>query len=107
MNDAIRVLGIHPVSANEPVHLVEIEWSSSRDLDFGEITQEVEGEDEDYWQVPWDECLLASTPNGGRAAFFFHYLDCSQPLRTPFGRITLPPATPIPDHLADMRYEEP
>jgi hypothetical protein len=42
-----------------------------------------------------------------RAAFFFHYLDLSQPLLTPFGPVTVPPESPVPPHLAAIKYEQP
>lgn len=40
-----------------------------------------------------------------RLAFFTHYLDPEQPMETPFGRVNLPPVTPVPDRLRVLRYE--
>jgi len=58
----ITVLGVHPVEADEPCHLVELLVEGSDDeLDFGEVTQEVKGQPQENWQVPWDERVLEKT----------------------------------------------
>ncbi|MBN1517884.1 hypothetical protein JXA32_15070 [Candidatus Sumerlaeota bacterium] len=102
----INILGVHSVEAPEPCCLIEVELNPPYlDYDWGGITQEDPGQSKDNWQVPWDERPLDAM--GGRWAFFFHYLDCSRPLLTPDGPMTLPISSPVPEHLAEIEYEEP
>jgi hypothetical protein len=75
------------------------------DYDWGAITQEVPGQPEDNWQVPYDEQPLDKPENSW--VFFFHYLDLSRPLITPDGPLELPPVSSVPDHLREIKYEEP
>ncbi len=114
----IAVEGVHPVDASEPVHLVVAAVSGATgEIDICEFTQEIAGQPRSEWQVPCDERFLLadgsqteSCPDGPqpyRLVFFFHYLDLSQPLLTPAGAITLPPATPTPEHLRDFNYAPP
>ena len=119
----VEILGVHPVRAPEPCHLVELQV---RELDapfeIGSITQAAPGQPRENWQVPWDEHFL--NPDGSaphdpeapralpslpafRVAFFFHYLDLERPLLSPCGPLTLPPPTPRPHRLAFLRYESP
>lgn len=42
-----------------------------------------------------------------RMAFFFHYLDITRPLRTPFGEIPLPKESKLPKRLKIIKYESP
>jgi len=50
------VIGIHPVYIPVPCHLVEVEFSVHPvDIDWCEITQEIDGQSRENWQVPWDE----------------------------------------------------
>lgn len=103
-----RIVGIHPIAADEPVHLVELEIVGSADeFDFGDVTQEVPDQPRSNWQVPYDERKIASEPGCVRSAFFFHYLDTSKPLLSPAGPLELPPETPVPEHLQDAKYEQP
>jgi len=108
MTARIVVLGVHPVEADEPCHLIEImvEGVENR-FDLGEITQEDPIQTRKNWQVPYDERLLEESAGQARYAFFFHYLDLGRPLMTPFGRIPLPGPTQIPPHLLGIRYEAP
>jgi hypothetical protein len=102
----MRVVGIHPVVAREPVHLIEIEVTSGElPVEWEAITQPIKGRDESYWQVPYDERELPGPD--GRWCFFFHYLDQSQPLSSSSGKLALPPETPVPDRLRFIGYEEP
>ena len=102
----MRVVGIHPIVAREPVHLVEVEVASGElPVEWAAITQPVEGCDQSYWQVPYDERELDGSK--GRWCFFFHYLDLSQPFLSPSGNIPLPPETPLPERLRFINYEEP
>ena len=102
MRKPARVIGIHPITADEPVHLVELEVDAD-DFDFGEVTQETPGQPHSNWQVAYDERELGAN----RFAFFFHYLDLSRPLLTPIGPLPLPPESPVPEHLQDIEYEQP
>ena len=102
----MRVVGIHPISAREPVHLIEVAVASGDlPIDWGAITQPLEGRDQSYWQVPYDERLLEGPE--GHWCFFFHYLDNSRPLSSATGDLPLPPETPVPDRLRFIAYEEP
>jgi hypothetical protein len=105
MNGA-KVLGVHPVAADEPVFLIEIEFLGSDPFDFGQVTQSVADQPESNWQVAYDERELEAT-GARRFAFFFHNLNIDSPLETPFGPITLPAPSPVPPHLSTITYEEP
>lgn len=118
----IEILGVHPVEAEEPCHLIELVAHDS-DLEtlVAEITQEVPGEPRDNWQAAYDEHYLdrsghevltphyaAQVPPGrdARVAFYFHYLDLDRPLLTPAGPLSIPRPTVRPERLAFMVYEE-
>jgi len=126
MAATIRVIGVHPIAGPEPVHLVELLVSDcDTPIDIGAITQEVAGEPQANWQVPYDEKLLdpagssiIADPFMGkvpptiwqgdvRIAFFFHYLDPLLALRTPLGPVSLPRPTPAPSRLSIIVYEPP
>ena len=52
----MRVVGVHPIVADEPVHLVELAIEGSAEgFDFGDITQEVPGQPLSNWQAVYDE----------------------------------------------------
>jgi hypothetical protein len=102
----IRVLGVHPIAAREPVHLIEIEVQGADDFDFGQVTEGMPDQPKENWQVAYDEREIASE-GAKRFAFFFHHLDFGAQLETPFGPVSLPAATPIPSHLNTITYEEP
>ena len=103
MADQLRVIGVHPVPADEPVHLLEVELRGAGKFDFGKVTQRDPKLPRKNWQVAYDEQELGS----GRFAFFFHYLNLDLPLETQFGPVPLPPETPMPDHLKGIEYEQP
>ena len=122
----VEVVGVYPVGAPEPCHLVEvIVRRSERSFDIGAFTQPAPGQPPSGWQVGYAEKLLdgaGETVLGDpwvgeveddawtgdvRLAFFFHYLDPSAPLRTPFGDVALPAPTERPDRLNALHYEEP
>ncbi len=108
MAEPIRIIGVHPIPANEPCHLLEIELRVPSDqFDFGLVTQEMPDQPEANWQVAWDEQQVGDEAATSRWAFFFHYLDFGRPLLTPLGPITLPEPTPVPDHLKAIEYYEP
>ena len=99
------VRGVHEVDAPEPCHLIEAELADGTNFDWGAFTQEVAGEPQSNWQVPWDERPLDDDKH--HWAFFFHYLDLSKPLLTPSGPVTLPAPSGLPEHLASIEYESP
>lgn len=102
----VRVLGVHPIAAQEPVHLVEIEVIGvASEVDWGSFTQPMPGSSRDDWQAPYDERPVPAHP--GRWCFFFHYLDRNQPLQSFAGNLALPPESPIPSHLRFIKYEGP
>ena len=77
------------------------------DFDFGEVTQEVDGQPKMNWQVSYDERVIEESEGNARYAFFFHYLDLKKPLLTSSGSITLPEPTKAPAHLKSFVYESP
>jgi hypothetical protein len=110
----VEIVGVYLVpEAPEPCHLVELIVTEAHEFNMGEFTQETPGQPRANWQVPWDERFL--TPEGteeaaqetGRVAFFFHYLNPSVPLLTPFGPVVLPNPQERPTRLDWLRYEEP
>ena len=101
-----RVLGVHPVAAPQPVHLVEIDLGEgASNFDWSSVTQPLEGRDSSYWQVPYDERAVPGKE--GRWCFFFHYLNLQSPLHSNFGPLPLPSESPLPPHLRFIQYEEP
>jgi len=103
-----KIIGVHPIPADEPVHLIEfLVEGDGKDFDIGEVTQEDKAQPKSNWQVPYDERLLDETDGTARWAFFFHYLDFSKPLLTPFGSVPLPKPTQAPAHLQGIEYESP
>lgn len=108
MANVVKVVGVHPVTAEEPVHLIEIELTGNLDeFDFAEVTQEVKGKPRENWQAAYDERELSKGGGAVRFAFFFHYLDFEKPLLTPFGEVKLPAVSKAPTHLKSIEYEQP
>jgi len=126
MRTSVEIIGVYPVKASEPVHLVEMLIRNSKcAIDVGKITQKLPGQPSSNWQVPYDEKILNATGTKAvadpflertkpglwigdiRLAFFFHYLDLSKPLETPFGDVTLPAESKKPRRLSGMKYETP
>lgn len=108
MVNPIRIVGIHPISASEPCHLVEVELDAPSDeFDFGMVTQAIPGQPKDDWQVAYDEQQIDKNNIGSRWVFFFHSLNFQYPLATPLGPISLPQPTPLPSHLSEIEYEAP
>lgn len=119
----VEIIGVYPIEAPEPCHLVEV---LIRELD-GEIkmeqfSQDVLGQPSSNWQVPYDERILneSGTDQVGdrfpskiaakddlRLVFFFHYLDFSKPLLSPGGSIRLPGPSNRPERLGFVEYEVP
>ena len=126
MSESLQILGVHPMEADEPCHLVEIMVIGSLGFDPGEFVQELDDEDDDAWPSAWGECVLDVAGESVQAdaedlatdraelllgevrmAFFIHNLDLTAPLLTPFGEVALPPATPLPPRLQAVPYEAP
>jgi hypothetical protein len=103
-NMSFLIKGVHEVDAPEPCWLIEVEVDDPH-LDWGQVTQETPGQTRDDWQVAWDERPLDDSNR--RWVFFFHYLAFDRPLLTPLGAVAVPPATPRPEHLRNIQYEEP
>jgi len=121
-----RVVGVYPVKADEPCHLVELVIEGSdTPVCVGDITQEIPGLDRAGWQVPWAERLLDRAgetvlakereleerpgllQGSVRLVFFLHYLDLARPLITPFGALPLPLPSRRPSRLKMVRYQPP
>lgn len=101
-----RIIGIHPVVAAEPCHLIEVEINDQgKQFNWATVTQEDSEQPRSNWQVAYDETPLDN--EGTRWAFFFHYLDISRPLLTSAGSLDLPTPTPLPRRLEYMKYVEP
>lgn len=108
MTTQAKILGVHPVEADEPVHLIElVVEGDAKDFDIGEVTQQVAGQPKANWQAPYDDRLLEESEGKTRYAFFFHYLDANKPLLTPSGSLSLPKPTKISAHLQNIVYESP
>ena len=122
----VEIVGVHPVPAADPCHLVElIVRGSDGPFDLSLFTQPVEGRPPSDWQAPYAEKILdpdgeavivdlwEGTGDEGhwtgevRLAFFFHYLDPHRPFQTPFGEAKLPAPTNRPQRLRALDYEEP
>jgi hypothetical protein len=103
-----KLIGVHPVPADEPVHLIELLIEGDvGDFEIGEVTQEIAGQPRSEWQAPYDERVLEESRGKVRYAFFFHYLDFKKPLLTPAGSLPLRQPTNVPAHLQDIEYESP
>lgn len=122
----VNIVGVYAVPGEPGVHLVELLVSGSDGIfDVSLFTQELSDQPESNWQVAYDEHLLDGS--GGsiiddafsdrsntslwtgsvRLVFFFHDMDFSKPLKTPFGEIEVPGETPIPERLSAIKYEPP
>lgn len=122
-----KVIGVYPVrEADTPCHLVEIAISGGTGIfDVSEITQEVNGQPRENWQVPYAERIVSADgqrilteefeinehsdlwKGDFRLAFFFHYLDPKRELTTPFGLLRLPSPTVMLARLSGIAYEAP
>lgn len=123
MDARIEVIGVYPVrGAKQLVSLVEL-WI--RDyfgiVDFGNFGQNVPEIGVSHNQVAYDEHLLNDEGTSGaalsldpcsvqgeaRVTFFLHFVDCSRPMKTPFGLVPLPQPADLPARLAFIRYSPP
>ena len=122
----IEIIGIYPVEAPEPVHLIELWVRGAQGVfNVGDFTQELPTQPWENWQTAYDEQILDAAGSriltasfeaeqkpelwhgDIRMLFFFHYLESQRPLRTPFGEVQLPPASALPARLSMIRYEPP
>ncbi len=98
------IVGVHAISADEPVHLIELVYDGpASEFDFGQVTQEIPDEPKKNWQAAYDERVLEDSIKKSRFAFFFHYLDLGLALETPCGSLVLPQPTGLPSHLPRNR----
>ena len=101
-----RVVGVHPVDSDQPVHLIEIDLTGCESrFSWEAATQSVPNLDEARWQAAYDEQPVPDRP--GHWCFFFHLLNLEAPLSSSLGELLLPPASPTPVHLRTVRYEIP
>jgi len=126
MDTTVEIIGVYPVVAEEPIHIIEILVKNSKGIfDLSEFTQDIHAQSKESWQVPWDEKLLDIDGRKVvaddlllskkhqlwigdiRIIFFFHYLDFSKPLMTPFGFVNIPEEKPRPERLSQINYESP
>ena len=104
MTKMARIVGIHRVPSDVPVHLVELEVDGNpAEFDLSEITQEAPGLRRSDWQAIYEEQKTGEN----RIAFFFHFLDTGKPLLSSAGPLALPPESPIPGHLQGINYKPP
>jgi hypothetical protein len=122
----VEVLGVYPVDAPEPCHLIEVQIRGAQNsIDLGQFTQDIPGKLPSNRQVPWMEQILS--PEGDRViadssavwrnpdllrgdiriVFFFHYLNRDWPLSTPFGEFRIPADSKLPERLSTLKYETP
>jgi hypothetical protein len=126
MNTSVEIIGTYVVQPEPPTHLVEVLIRNSTGVfDVGTFTQEVADLPRSHWQVAYDEHILDASGEAiiadgffsrgqsalwtgdVRLAFFFHHLDFSKPLKTPFGDVALPGETTRPPRLSGLKYEPP
>jgi hypothetical protein len=59
----MRAVGVHPVDASEPVHLIEVYIAPDQSvLDWASVTQPGDDPDRSYWQAAWDEQQVPGSP---------------------------------------------
>lgn len=90
----------------EGLYLIELHvYSQGIEFDWSKVTQPEYDKPPETWQAAYDERYLEGEPD--RWAFFFHFLELSEPLQTSHGDLPIPDPTPIPPHLESIRYEIP
>jgi hypothetical protein len=121
---SVKIIGVYPVQeSEEPCHLIELLLKNyTGPVSMVDFTQRVPAQPKANWQVPYDEYLLNESGDAGkpvpfphpiqvideqRIAFFFHYLELTDPLQTPFGDVSLPMPSPYPHRLTFIKYQTP
>jgi hypothetical protein len=108
MNTTVSIVGVYPIGADEPVHLVEIRLrGSDSDFDFSDVEQEDVTQPRENWQVAYDEQLIDESNDEKVYVFFFHNLDFKKPLRTSLGELKLPLPSKLPPRLKTISYDPP
>jgi hypothetical protein len=88
------------------LYLIEVQVEpADAEVPWAEITQPVPGQPPPNWQVPYDERVIDASQ--GRWAFFLHFVNLGEPLRTPVGPRSLPEPRPRPSYLSEVEYEAP
>lgn len=88
------------------LRLMEVQITpAGAEVDWGAITQRLDGVPASNWQVAYSEMPVEGIP--GRWTFFLHCVDRQRPLSTPVGDRSLPEVTPRPMRLALIDYELP
>ena len=122
--DKVRIVGVYAVTEKEDAYLIEVLVDAKpSEFDAGEFGQRNACLPKDRWQVAWDEHYLNDSGSAvigdyfdkpfddsesTRVAFYLFEVDFERPLLTPFGPISLPRATPIPERLREaVHFEEP
>jgi len=113
----ISILGVYPITAKEPCHLIEISLNSiNTPIKFDEIRQKdmTTGSFMGYILNSSGEELLADRfdmhlkpelwEKNIRVVFFYHYLLLDKPIITQFGLLELPKESPLPDRLNIVEY---
>ena len=120
----IEIAGVYEIEENPDVSLIEVIVGNSYDsFDISEFTQETEGLERNYWQAPFGDIYLDVTGTKivgdyfkmpvdkgevTRLTFFIYFLNQNKPLNTPFGKLSLPVKTLMPERLKQLiRYEDP
>jgi hypothetical protein len=118
MAGTIQLIGVYPINTVEPVHLVEVlvtdafddvEWEAFTQESSADLVTDVDGsEDADAESTSHAPRSIEILADGRtRVAFFFHALDVTRPLLSPFGPLTLPAPTRRPTRLATVVYGPP
>jgi hypothetical protein len=69
MSTQVKIIGVHPIEADEPVYLIELlVEGDAGTFDIGEVTQEVPGQPKSNWQATYDERVLDESE--ARNSFF-------------------------------------
>jgi hypothetical protein len=105
MTAEFQILGVHHINAKEPCRLIDVLITNYDDeFDWVAVTQEVPGQPRDNWKAVYDEQLIERKGDSAHFVFFFHFLDFSKPLITPFGPVILPKPSRVPSHLKKIKY---
>ena len=90
----------------EGLYLIELHVDPQGiEFDWSKVTQPEKDKPPESWQAAYDERYLEGEPD--RWAFFFHFLELHETLRTSHGDLPIPDPTPVPRHLESIRYEIP